>query len=128
MEKVKFLGGAFIYSDDPKSLAAWYKKYLGIDTTAHETFYSHDFLYRYHDDSRHVGRIVWAIIKRKENTSPLQTGYMLNYRVDNLDKMLAQLRALGLTIEKIEDHPNGRFAWLTDPEGNRIELFEDFEY
>ena len=45
-----------------------------------------------------------------------------------MDKMLAQLRALGLEIEKVEDHPNGRFAWLTDPEGNRIELFEDFEY
>ena len=49
---------------------------------------------------------------------------MINYRVDNLERMLAQLRAAGIAIEKTESYPYGHFAWLTDPEGNRIELWE----
>jgi predicted enzyme related to lactoylglutathione lyase len=49
---------------------------------------------------------------------------MINYRVANLDKMLAQLRQGGVTVEKVEDHSYGRFAWITDPEGNRVELWE----
>ena len=49
---------------------------------------------------------------------------MLNYRVTNLDRMLAQLRDAGIVIEKVEDYDYGRFAWITDPEGNRLELWE----
>jgi len=49
---------------------------------------------------------------------------MVNYRVSNLERMLAQLRRNGVAVEEIEDHDYGRFAWLTDPEGNRLELWE----
>jgi predicted enzyme related to lactoylglutathione lyase len=49
---------------------------------------------------------------------------MINYRVSNLDRMLAQLRQNAVTVEKVEDYEYGRFGWITDPEGNRIELWE----
>jgi predicted enzyme related to lactoylglutathione lyase len=49
---------------------------------------------------------------------------MINYRVANLERMLAQLRRAGVAVEKVEDHDYGRFAWITDPKGNRIELWE----
>ena len=55
---------------------------------------------------------------------PANPAFMINYRVANLEKMLAQLRRRGVTIEKVEDHDYDRFAWLSDPEGNRIELWE----
>ena len=50
--------------------------------------------------------------------------FMVNYRVADLDLMLDQLRRAGIAIEKVEDHDYGRFAWITDPEGNRIELWQ----
>ena len=52
------------------------------------------------------------------------TPFLINYRVANLDRMLEQLRSAGVTVEKVEDYDYGRFAWITDPEGNRIELWE----
>ena len=53
--------------------------------------------------------------------------FMVNYRVADLDRMLDQLRRDGITVEKTEDYPYGRFAWIVDPEGNRIELWEPKE-
>jgi len=80
------------------------------------------------DRPEQMGRTVWAIFPSNStyfgnSPSPL----MINYRVANLEKMLAQLRRSGVKIEKTEDYGYGRFAWITDLEGNRIELWEPKE-
>jgi predicted enzyme related to lactoylglutathione lyase len=72
-----------------------------------------------------MGLTAWAIFPTdtthfSQSSSPL----MINYRVANLDRMLEQLRKSGVKIEKVEDSDYGRFAWMMDPEGNRIELWE----
>lgn len=102
-------------------MSAWYRDNLGISSTDGTA----DFLWREHDKPDEVGRTVWSIFP--ENTDyfgPSRLGFIVNYRVANLDRMLEQLRRSGITVEKVEDHDYGRFAWITDPEGNRIELWE----
>ncbi len=76
-------------------------------------------------DPTKIGRTVWSIFpKGTDYFGPSTTPYMINYRVANLDRLLEQLRCADVAIEKIEDYDYGRFAWITDPEGNRIELWE----
>lgn len=121
MEQVTGIGGVFFKARDPERLAAWYQEHLGIQAKDG----SADFVWREKDQPDQIGRTVWAIfpsdtIHFGESSSPL----MINYRVSNLDRMIEQLRQDGVKIEKVEDYDYGRFAWLMDPEGNRIELWE----
>lgn len=82
-------------------------------------------------DSDHpdrIGRTVWAMFPPDaDNFGQSASPFMINYRVSNLERMLEQLRRGGVEIEKVEDYDYGRFAWITDPEGNRIELWEPVE-
>jgi predicted enzyme related to lactoylglutathione lyase len=124
MEKVTGIGGVFFKVCEPDKMSAWYQEHLGIearDGTA-------DFAWREKDHPEQIGRTVWAVFPTDSahfgaSSSPL----MINYRVANLDRMLEQLRGGGVTVEKVEDHDYGRFAWIMDPEGNRIELWEPKE-
>ena len=119
MEKVLGIGGVFLKARDQKALAAWYREHLGVPVEPGQT---HGMM-----ASAAAGEAtVWS-------TFPADTAYfgpgpataMVNYRVGNLDAMLAQLRAAGAAVEdKVEDHGYGRFAWASDPEGNRFELWE----
>jgi predicted enzyme related to lactoylglutathione lyase len=120
MEKVLGIGGVFFKARDPKALAAWYREYLGVPVEAEQTYGALT--------SAGAGeQAVWSAF-------PLDTTYfgsgpapfMVNYRVRNLDAMLAQLRAAGAQVDdKVEDYGElGRFGWATDPEGNRFELWE----
>jgi predicted enzyme related to lactoylglutathione lyase len=116
MERVTGIGGVFLRARDPAALAAWYAEHLGIELE---------------DWGGAVLRspggetLVWAAF-------PADTGYfgrldqqvMLNYRVRDLDAMLAQLRAAGVEVEDAQETENGRFGWATDPEGNRLELWQ----
>jgi predicted enzyme related to lactoylglutathione lyase len=111
------IGGVFFKAKDPKGLAAWYAEHLGVPVAAGET---------YAPFSENHAETVWA-------TFPLDTKYfapsesplMINYRVADLDAMLTQLRAAGVTVEeKVEESVFGRFGWATDPEGNRFELWQ----
>jgi len=121
MEQVTGIGGVFFKVKDPKAMAAWYRKNLGIQSKGGFA----DFSWRDKDHPEETGHTAWAIF-------PTNTTYfgqspstlMINYRVANLDRMLEQLRKSGVTIEKVEDSDFGRFAWIVDPEGNRIELWE----
>ena len=102
-------------------MTAWYQEHLGIrikDGCA-------DFAWREKDQPEQIGRTVWAIFASDssqfgDSRSPL----MINYRVANLEKMIEQLRGAGVKVEKTEEYEYGRFAWIMDPEGNRIELWE----
>jgi predicted enzyme related to lactoylglutathione lyase len=71
---------------------------------------------------------VWSLFsKDSDYFGPVAQDFMINYRVANLDRMLTQLRQGGVIVEKTEDYPYGRFAWIVAPEGNRVELWEPKE-
>ena len=124
------IGGIFFKSHDPQVLAAWYREHLGIELTPETNATgappNHGFEWRERGDPAKIGMTVWGIFPQA--TKYFGAGpqlFMVNYRVDNLDRLLAQLRAAGVSVDsKIDDEPNGRFGWATDPEGNRFELWE----
>ena len=102
-------------------MTAWYREHLGI---AAEDGHA-DFLWRDPNRPEETGRTTWALFPADTDYfGPSRPAFMINYRVANLEKMLEQLRRQGVAIEKFEDYDYGRFAWITDPEGNRIELWE----
>jgi predicted enzyme related to lactoylglutathione lyase len=121
MEKVTGIGGVFFKAQDPARLAGWYREHLGIQTEDGHA----DFPWREKDHPEQVGRTVWSIFPADTDYfGSSRMPFMINYRVSNLDRMLDQLRSGGVIVEKVEDYDYGRFAWITDPEGHRIELWE----
>jgi predicted enzyme related to lactoylglutathione lyase len=123
MERVTGIGGIFFKAQAPKKLQAWYQQQLGITPDA-DGYVS--FHWREKDDPERAGFTAWSLFPRDtKHFDPSQAPFLLNYRVANLGRMLAQLRAQGVKVaDRIEEHENGRFAWVMDPEGNRIELWE----
>jgi catechol 2,3-dioxygenase-like lactoylglutathione lyase family enzyme len=120
-EKVTGIGGVFFKARDPARMSAWYREHLGVETKDG----SADFIWREHDRPDEIGRTVWSVFPADTDYfGPSRPAFMINYRVANLERMLGQLRAHGVTVEKVEDYDYGRFAWITDPEGNRVELWE----
>ena len=120
-EKVTGIGGIFFRVRDPARMSAWYREHLGICAEDGHA----DFLWREKERPDEVGRTVWSLFPADTDYfGPTQPAFMINYRIANLEKMLVQLRQSGITVEKVEDYDYGRFAWITDPEGNRIELWE----
>jgi predicted enzyme related to lactoylglutathione lyase len=119
MERVLGVGGIFFKSRDPQALAAWYREHLGLPLEAGQTYAPFQ--------SKGPAEVtVWSTFPA--DTTYFGTGpapFMVNYRVGNLDAMLAQLRAAGAKVEdRVEEYDYGRFGWATDPEGNRFELWE----
>jgi predicted enzyme related to lactoylglutathione lyase len=123
MAKVTGIGGVFFKSrNDSAALAAWYRKHLGMTL---ESFGG--AILRWPDDkAEDNGLTVWHIAEKESQWfSPSDSAFMINYRVDNLGEMIAQLRADGVeVIRGPESHENGKFAWVMDPEGNKVELWE----
>jgi predicted enzyme related to lactoylglutathione lyase len=119
--KVTGLGGVFFKADDPKRLSSWYETHLGLKGEDGSVF----FRWRERDVDA-PGMTVWSIFPRDSGYfDPSRVPFMLNYRVDDLDAILKRLRAEGVTIDdRREDSQYGRFAWIMDPEGNRIELWQ----
>ncbi|HWN95404.1 MAG TPA: VOC family protein [Methylomirabilota bacterium] len=121
IEQVTGIGGVFFKVNDPKGMTAWYRTNLGIQSKGGYTV----FTWRDKDHSEKMGQTAWRIFPT--NTTYFgqsSSSLMINYRVANLDRMLEQLRRSGVKIEKVEDYDYGRWAWIIDPEGNRIELWE----
>ena len=121
VERVTGIGGVFFKANDPKAMAAWYRKNLGIQSKGGYA----DFTWRDKDHPEVMGLTAWRIFPT--NTTYFgqsSSSLMINYRVANLDRMLEQLRRSGVKIEKLENYDYGRWAWIMDPEGNRIELWE----
>jgi predicted enzyme related to lactoylglutathione lyase len=118
MARAVGFGGVFLKARDPETLSAWYAKHLGIPEQGGGSLAF--------DGPESLGMTVFSHF-------PADTGYfgkgpqqaMINFRVDHLDQLLAQLAGEGIPVDpKREDHPYGRFAWIEDPEGNRVELWE----
>ncbi len=119
------LGGVFIYSKDPKTLAEWYKEHLGIQydySKEHDTYYI-SFYYK-EKDTGNKAYTAWGIMKRKAG-NPLQGIVAVNYRVFDLQKVIDHLRSKGIEVDGPKNFPEGKFAWCNDLDGNKIELWED---
>lgn len=123
MARVTGIGGVFFKSrSDATRLATWYQAHLGIPL---ESFGG--AILKWPDDpAEDGGMTVWHVADPKsEWFGPSDSSFMINYRVDDLDEMIAQLRADGVDIVGgPESHENGRFAWIMDPDGNKVELWE----
>jgi predicted enzyme related to lactoylglutathione lyase len=118
MERVLGVGGIFFKARDPKALAEWYQANLGVTL---ETGQTCAILKSTGPDEM----TVWSTFPDDTEYFDCPSPFMLNYRVGDLDAMLAQLRAAGAKVdEKVEDYGYGRFGWATDPEGNRFELWQ----
>ena len=123
MPQVTGIGGVFFKAKgDPKVLAAWYQEHLGIKLNPWGTA-----VFRWAEDKGAAkAATAWTIDeKNSEKYSSSESSFMINYRVDNLVELLAQLRASGIEpIQGPESHENGKFAWIRDPDGNKVELWE----
>jgi len=121
MKRVIGLGGLFFKAKDPKALYEWYRERLGIESAADGSGAIWD--------ADHLGIPVcnvWAIFPQEtKHFAPSQSSFMINFRVENLDELLKALREEGVEVDpKVEACDYGKFAWIMDPEGNRIELWE----
>lgn len=123
-ERVTGIGGVFFKARDPAALSAWYREKLGVATRDGATFAV--FEWREHGEPSRAAATVWSLFRSDSDYfAPGNAGFMVNYRVRDLDRMMTQLRALGVRAEpKVAEEFNGRFAWIVDPEGNKIELWE----
>jgi predicted enzyme related to lactoylglutathione lyase len=116
MAKVTGLGGAFLRADDPKALYAWYEKHLGISSTEGSFSFPRE---------TQRAKIAVAFFLKGSDYFPVSQAAMLNFQVDDLDAVLDRLSAAGVPVDpKREDYDYGRFGWFTDPEGNRVELWQ----
>ena len=121
MSGVRGIGGIFLKAKDPAMLRAWYKKHLGIDVQAWG-----GTAFRWVDSSDHpiAGKTAWFVGDGK-NFAPSTASFMVNYRVSDLHALLATLRAEGCDVlEKTEESEFGKFGWVMDPEGNKVELWQ----
>ena len=127
MARITGIGGIFFKSrNDNAALAAWYQKHLGLSL---ESFGG--AILRWPDDKADdKGLTVWHVAAKDSKWfSPSDSSFMINYRVDNLDEMIAQLSAAGVEIVGgPESHENGKFAWIMDPDGNKVELWEPMKW
>jgi len=113
------VGGVFFKAKDPKALAAWYRDVLGLPLEA----WGGGTL-RY-DAPKHPPALAWnAFPASTTYFAPSTRDFMINYAVDDMDALLKRLRAKNVEILKRDDDANGRFAWILDPEGNKVELWE----
>jgi Glyoxalase-like domain len=121
MKRVIGLGGLFFKAKDPKALYEWYRVHLGIDSVP-----GAGAMWRDADQPEVPGCNVWAIFPQstKYLGSP-DRSFMMNFRVDDLYVLIKALREEGVQVdEKVDDTEYGKFGWITDPEGNRVELWE----
>lgn len=122
-ERVLGIGGVFVRAKDQAKLAEWYRTHLGVDVNP--GWHGGVFPLQSPDDPKGA-YVVWAAFP--ENTEYFgrsDQGSMVNFRVRDLGAMLAQLRDGGCQVEdKMEESEYGRFGWVTDPDGNRVELWQ----
>ena len=127
-QKATGIGGVFFRSKNPAKLSAWYKAHLGLPID--DAWNGCQFHWREFKNPKKPGATVWSAFKADTkyfgNGEPPQ-GHMINYRVANLKKMLAQLKREGVWVDpksNAEASEYGKFGWIKDGEGNRIELWE----
>ncbi len=127
-KRVTGIGGIFFKCKDPKAMKQWYGRHLGLQTDDYGT----NFEWRQADNPDQKGFSQWSTMsENSKHMEPSKKDFMINYRVENLEWLVEQLRAEGVTIcDEIEAFEYGKFVHILDPEGNKIELWEpnDIEY
>ncbi|WP_395701355.1 VOC family protein [Aquabacterium sp.] len=123
MKRVTGIGGIFFKSQDPKALSAWYQTHLGIDV---QPWGGAAFRWQSEDNPNGVGTTAWSPFGADTSYfAPSTAPFMINYRVADLHALLAALRAEGVQVEdKVDESEYGKFGWIVDPEGNKVELWE----
>jgi len=119
MASITGFGGAFLRANDPKALYAWYEQHLSLKKS--EGYYTFPI-------PTQNAQIVFSFFKQQDEYFPLEQKAMLNLQVDDLDGLLDRLIAAGVSVDpKRDSYDFGKFGWVTDPEGNRIELWQPIE-
>ena len=123
MARVTGIGGIFLKARDPKALGAWYRRHLGIDV---QDWGGATFLWEAGSRPDREGATVWSLFPESSTYfAPSSARCMVNYRVDDLERVLAELRGEGCQVEaRMEVSEYGKFGWVIDPEGNKVELWE----
>ena len=122
MKKVTGIGGIFFKAKDPKASKDWYRKHLGIESNE----YGAVFKWTNKENPDKDGSTAWNPFPHDTNYfNPGNQEYMINYRVDDLEALLPLLKEEGVTIAgEMETYEYGKFAWIIDPDGKKIELWE----
>jgi predicted enzyme related to lactoylglutathione lyase len=123
--KVTGVGGIFFFSENPKETREWYRKNLGIDAND----YGATFESRNLNNPEQVDALQWSPFKQgSEYFAPSKKEFMINYRVQNIEALVHNLKENGVTVlDKIENSDYGKFVHIMDAEGNKIELWEPAE-
>jgi predicted enzyme related to lactoylglutathione lyase len=123
MKRVTGIGGIFFKGQDAEGLRNWYREHLGIEA---EEYGGYAFEWRDAANPDKVGQTIWSIFAgHTKYFEPGAASFMINYRVDDLEAVIAELRSEGVTIAgEIQASEYGKFGWIMDPEGNKIELWE----
>ncbi len=121
MKRVTGIGGIFFKADDPEALGAWYRDHLGLEVT--------DWggaAFNWGGPGSETGMTLWSAFKRDTDyMEPGTADFMVNFRVADLHALLADLRSEGCNVEdRTEESEQGKFGWVIDPEGNKVELWE----
>ena len=123
MKRVTGIGGICFKAKDAPELRAWYKQHLGIDVTEWG-----GAVFPWADESGAPtgGMTVWSVAAMdSDQFAPSAASFMVNYRVEDLHGLVAALRSEGCNVlEKVEDTEYGKFGWVIDPEGNKVELWQ----
>lgn len=125
MKRVTGIGGVFFKSSDPKKTKEWYAKHLGIEAGD----YGASFEWRNADKPEEKGSTAWSVFKQDTTyLEPSKKEFMINYRVENLEWLVEQLKKEGVTIcDTIETYDYGKFVHIMDNDGNKIELWEPLD-
>ncbi len=120
--RVTGIGGIFFFSDNPKEANAWYAKHLGFATTDWGTSFESRDLYK----PDQVNTLQWCAFKKgSDYFAPSAKEFMINYRVQNIEGLVTQLKEKGVTVlDEIASYDYGKFVHIMDGEGNKIELWE----
>ncbi len=121
MQRVTGIGGVFFSAKNPASLQAWYKKHLGIDL---QEWGGTAFRWENFDGTPINGSTIWSISDGSQ-FKPGDATFMINYRVADLYALINVLREEGChVLDKVDESDFGIFAWVIDPEGNKVELWQ----
>jgi predicted enzyme related to lactoylglutathione lyase len=123
MARVTGIGGIFFKARDPKKLGAWYQEHLGMNV---EEWGGVAFRWSSPENPSGTGTTIWNPFEDKTSYfSPSEASFMINYRVADLHALLDQLRSEGCDVDpKVEESEYGKFGWVVDPEGNKLELWQ----
>lgn len=120
MKRVIGIGGIFFRTKDPANIQSWYSKHLGIKTN------NYGATFAWKKENGEWAYTVWGTFKEETKYfDPSEKEFMLNYRVENLEELLKVLKEEGVTVVgEMQVYDYGKFGWIMDPEGNKIELWE----